>query len=47
MKKIALIFGILFLLKANAWAVNGKDSNQYDIINEADYAVLSYDLKNS
>lgn len=47
MKKIALVLGVLFLLKANAWAVNGKDSNQYDIINEADYAVLLYDLKKS
>ena len=47
MKRILLFLICLLVISIKAEATNGNDSNKYNVINEADYAVLLYDIKNS
>ena len=47
MKRILIFLICLLVISIKAEATNGNDSNKYNIINEADYAILLYDIKNS
>ena len=47
MKRILIFLICLLVISVKAEAINGNDNNKYNIINEADYAILLYDIKNS